>query len=135
MLKKTRTQEDDVAFIKRIHPKTTTDGTTFRKQVFVHSQDKLKRKTIKLKLIHLHNKMKRKALQVAVENAETFLKGKFKFSPKKILNNTILFETSCIDEEELIDKTLEALPAGNNELHVLYEPGSNTFNLKHEDGK
>ena len=48
--------------------------------------------------------MKRKAVQIAAKIAETFLKGKFNFSPKKILNKTIPFDTSRIDEEKVMDK-------------------------------
>ena len=34
-----------------------------------------------------------------------------------------------------MDKILEALPADNDELYVLYQAGTNTFTLKREDGK
>ena len=48
--------------------------------------------------------MKRQALQIAAENAETLLNGKFSFSPQKILNKNILFDTSRINEEKVLDK-------------------------------
>ena len=48
--------------------------------------------------------MKRQALQIAAENAETLLSGKFSFSPQKILNKNILFDTSRINEEKVLDK-------------------------------
>ena len=79
--------------------------------------------------------MKRNVPQIAVENEKTLLKGKFNFSPKKILNKTILFDTSPMDEEKVMDKILEDFPADSNELYVLHEPGTNAFTLKHEDGK
>ena len=79
--------------------------------------------------------MKRNVSQIAVENEKTLLKGKFNFSPKKILNKTILFDTSPIDEEKVMDKILEDFPADSNELYVLHEPRTNAFTLKHEDGK
>ena len=60
--------------------------------------------------------MRRQALQVAAENAETLLKGKFNFSPQKILNKTILFDTSRINEEQVMDETLETLSGDNDEL-------------------
>lgn len=74
-------------------------------------------------------------LQIAAKNSEILLKVKFNFSPKKILNKSILFDTSCIDEEKVIDKILEALLADKNKLYVLQEPGTNTFTLKSKDGK
>ena len=79
--------------------------------------------------------MRRQALQVAAENAETLLKGKFNFSPQKILNKTILFDTSRINEEQVMDETLETLSGDNDELYVLHEPGTNAFTLKREDGR
>ena len=38
---------------------------------------------------------------------------KFNFSPEKILNKTILFDVSKINEERIIDKIIENLPADN----------------------
>ena len=77
--------------------------------------------------------MKRKA--IAAKNVETLLKGKFNFSTQKILNKTILFDTSHVNEEKLWRKILEALPADHDELHVLHEWGTNAFTLKREYGK
>ena len=51
------------------------------------------------------------------------------------MNKTILFDTSRINEEKIVDKILEALPANNDELYVLHEPGTNELTLKREDGK
>ena len=105
------------------------------KQVPLHPRDRLKKKTKKLKPIHSHYKMKRQAFQIAAENAKTLLKGNCDISPQKILNKTTLFDTSCINEEKIMDKILEALPADNDEVYVLHEPGTNTFTLKREDRK
>ena len=101
----------------------------------MHPRDRLKIKTRKLKPIHPRDKMRRQALQVPAENAETLLKGKFNFSPQKILNKTILFDTSRINEEQVMDETLETLSGDNDELYVLHEPGTNAFTLKRKDGK
>ena len=87
----------------------------------------IQEKTRKLIPIHPRNKIERQALQIAAENAETLLKGKFNFSPQKILNKTILFDTSRINEEKVMDKILEAFPADNDELYVLHEPATNAF--------
>ena len=51
------------------------------------------------------------------------------------MNKTILFDTSRINEEKIVDKILEALPANNDELYVLHEPGTSTFTLRQEDEK
>ena len=79
--------------------------------------------------------MKIKVLQNAANNAETLLKGKINFSPKKKLSKIILFNGSHRDKEKIIDEILEALPADNYELYVLHQPGTNAFTLKSEDGK
>ena len=68
-------------------------------------------------------------MEIAAENEETLLKGKFNFSSEKILNKTIPFDASLINEEGAGDKILEALPADNDKLNVLHEPGTK------EDGK
>ena len=66
----------------------------------MHPRDRLKKKTKNLKPIHPRDKMKRHTLQIAAENAKTLLKDEFKFSPQKILNKTILSDTSCISEDK-----------------------------------
>ena len=104
------------------------------KQVPLYPQDKLKKKTKKLKQIHPYNKMKRQVLQIAAENAEPLLKSKFNISPQKILNKTILIARSQKNEKKVMDKILEVLSADNNELYVLHKPGTNAFTLKREDG-
>ena len=107
----------------------------FVKQVPLYMTDRLKKKTRKLKPIHPRYKMKRQALHIAADNAKTLLKCKCNFSPQKILNKTILFYTSDINEEKVKDKMLEALPIDNDELYILQEPGTNAFTQKQEDGK
>ena len=62
----------------------------------------LKKKTKKLKPIHPRNKIKRQ----------------------------MLHDASCVIEENVMDKILEALPANNDNLNVLHKPGTNTFTLK-----
>lgn len=106
--------EDYAVFLKRIFLKITTDEVTFIKQVSVHPRDRLKNK--KLKPIHSPDKMKRKTQQIPAENVVTLLKVMFNFSTKNILSKTILFDTSRIDEEKVLSKILEALPADNDKL-------------------
>ena len=47
----------------------------------------------------------------------------------------LLFDTSSINEEKFMNKILEVLPADNDELYILHEPGTNALTLKREDGK
>ena len=70
----------------------------FIKQVPLHPRDRLRRKTEKLPPIHPRERMKRKILQIMGENAEAITRGKFNFAPKKILNESLIFDTSHISE-------------------------------------
>ena len=51
--------------------------------------------------------MKEKELKVARENVSALMQGRFVFNPEVFLNKTVLFDTSKIDEEKIIDRTLE----------------------------
>ena len=79
--------------------------------------------------------MKNKELQIARENVFALMEGKFSFLPDKILNKTILFNVSRVDEEKIMDKIIKNLPSTNDEFYIIHEPGTNSFSLRHEDGK
>ena len=114
--------------------RATKDDVVFLKEVPVHPRDRLKRKT-KKGLKHLRDRLKEKESQIAKDNVTALMEGKFNFSPKKILNKTILFDVSKINQERIIDKIIENLPADNDELYIAHKSGSNSFSLKREDGK
>ena len=59
--------------------------------------------------------------------------GKFDFSFKNILNKTILFDTSKINQEEIMDKIIN--DSLNDEYYIDHPEGSNSFILKREDGR
>ena len=61
--------------------------------------------------------------------------GKLSFSPKKVLNKTILFDVFRVDKEKIMDKIIENLPSTNSEIYIIFEPGANSFSLRREDGK
>ena len=63
------------------------------------------------------------------------MEGKFSFSSDKFLNKTVLFHVSKVNEEKTIDKIIKNLPADNDELYIVHEPGTNAFSLRREDGK
>ena len=63
------------------------------------------------------------------------IEGKFDFSAKKLLNKTMLFDTSRVNEELIMKKRIENFPRGNNELYIVHKPGTNSFSLRREDGK
>ena len=76
---------------------------------------------------HLRGLLKEKESQIARDNVTVFMEEKFQFSTEKLQNKTILFDVSKIDEERIIDKIIENLPADNDELYIAHEPGSNHF--------
>ena len=94
----------------------------------------MKRKT-KKDLKHLRDGLNGKKFQIARDNVTALMEGKFHFSPAKILNKTMLFDVSKINEERIIDKIIENISADNGELYIAHEAGSNSFSLKREDGK
>ena len=50
--------------------------------------------------------MKEKELKVARDNVSTLMQGKFVFDPERFSNKTVLFDTSNVDEEQIIDRIL-----------------------------
>ena len=63
------------------------------------------------------------------------MNGKFNFDPQKILNKTMLFHTTKIDEEIIMDRIIEVLPPTNDECYIEHPVASNSFTLKREDGR
>ena len=64
------------------------------------------------------------------------MRSECNFSPKKILNKTLIFDTKKINEEIKMGKITEALnDKTNNEFYIEHSPGSNYFTLKREHGR
>lgn len=72
--------------------------------------------------------------QLARGNVFPLKNGKFSFDLKKILNNTLLFDTKKIDKEIIMAVIIHALPANNDDFYIEHLVGSNSFTLKTEDG-
>ena len=43
-------------------------------------------------------------VEASIDNTLLRMAGKFNFSPKKILNKRLIFDTSVVDEETVMDK-------------------------------
>ena len=62
--------------------------------------------------------------------------GEFNFDPKEILNKTLIFDTSTVDEEVIIDRIIDAInDPFNDKYWIEQKPGTNYFTLRLEDGK
>ena len=134
----------DVQFIKQVpmHPRDRLARVTknaqgdydvkFIKQVPAHPRDRLRRQTKTLK--HPRDRTREKELKIARENVSALMRGKFVFDPEDFLNKTVLFDTSKIDEEKIIDRILENIPGDNDDVYLIHEPDTNTFSLRREDG-
>ena len=94
-----------------------------------HIRDRLRRKTKTLK--HPRDRMREKELKIARENVSALMRGKFVFEPEVFFNKTVLFDTSKVSEE----KILESLSADNNDIYLIHKPGTNSFSLRREDGR
>ena len=69
------------------------------------------------------------------KNATLPLNNKSDFSPKKILNKALLFDTSRVDDEIIMDKIINALPKDNDDYYNEHSTDSNYFILRREDGR
>ena len=92
---------------------------------------KTKKKIDKMKLIT-------DQIQTSLHNTSLLMLGEINFSPKQILNKKLIFDTTIIDEETIMDKIIEALDdlsLENDKYWIPHEPGSNFFMLRLEDGR
>ena len=136
-----RATKDDIIFVKQVpvHPRdrlawpAKKGDAIFVKQVPLPPRDRLKKKAKILK----HPRDKPKDKELARDNVSALAEGKFSFLPDKFLNKTVLYDVSKVDEEKIIDKIIENIPAGmdNDEIYIVHEPGTNAFSLRREDGK
>ena len=118
---------------RAIKKKEQEEEVKFIKQVPLHPREQLKK--ITKKLVHPRDKMKNKEAQIARDNVSALMNEKFIFDPKKILNKTLLFDTSKIDGELIMDKIIQALPPDNDDFYIEHLEGSDSFTLKREDGR
>ena len=135
-----KTKDDDIDSLRQVPlhlrerlARATTktqsdDDVKFIKQVPLHSRERLIKEIKKLK--HPRGRMENKELQIAMDNISALMEGKFSFDPKKILNKTILFDTSRVDEELIMDRIIESLCSDNDELYIINEPETNSFSVR-----
>ena len=77
--------------------------------------------------------MKHTEQQIARENVSALINGQFSFDPKKILNRTLLFDTTKIGKEIIMERIIQALSADNDKFYIEHPVGSDSFTLKRED--
>ena len=75
-------------------------------------------------------------IEAANENTKNLMNDEFNFDPKKILNETLIFETTLIDEEIIIHRIIDAINDPYNDKYwIEHKPGTNCFTLRLEDGR
>ena len=132
-LKKLVAIKEKVKFIKRVpvHLRNRLKRKTKNIiQIPAYPRDKLRKTTNKPK--HLRNRMKNIEGKIGRQNVSKLMRGEFNFNPKK----TLIFDTTKINEEIIIDKIIEALnDKTNKEFYIEHSPGPTYFTLKPEDGR
>ena len=69
-------------------------------------------------------------IRAANKNTENLLLGEFNFDPKDILNKKLIFDTTIIGEEIIIDRIIDAInDAFNDKYWPEHKPGTNYFTL------
>ena len=77
-------------------------------------------------------------VEANIDNTLLRMAGKFNFSPKKILNKRLIFDTSVVDEETVMDKIIAGLNdpyLDNDKYWIEHKPGSNYFSLRLKNGR
>ena len=77
-------------------------------------------------------------IKKSVDNTSLMMAGEFNFSPKTMLNKRLIFDTTIVDKEIIMDKIIEGLNdtyLDNDKYWIEHEPGSNYFTLRLEDGR
>ena len=75
--------------------------------------------------------------KIGRQNVSELMRGEFNFSPKqKTLNKTLIFDTTKINREIIMDIIIQALnDKTNDKFYIEHPPGSYYFTLKREDGR
>ena len=67
-------------------------------------------------------------IRAANENTDNLRLGEFNFDPKRILNKTLMFDTTVISEEIIIGRIIDAINDPYNDKHwIEHKPGTNYF--------
>ena len=62
--------------------------------------------------------------------------GEFNFDPKRILNQRLIFHTTIIDKEIIMDRIIDAVNdpyLENDKYWIEHKPGTNYFTLRLEN--
>ena len=132
-----------------VSKKSKNEDVTFIKQVPIHPRERMKRlakidhkvhfikevgttEPKKLQVKRKIHKMKNINDQIGVanENTENLMPREFNVDPKRILNKTLISDTSVVDEEMIIDRIIDAInDPFNDKYWIEHKPGTNYFTL------
>ena len=75
-------------------------------------------------------------IDAANENTANLMAGEFDFYPRKILNRTLIFDTTIINEEIIIGRIIDAIgDKYNDKYYIEYTPTTNYFTLRIDNGR
>ena len=130
-----------------LNKKSKDDNVTFIQQVPLHPTERLKRlEKINNKVNFVNEvantkakatfKVKKNTDKMKKTNTKKLMIGEFNFDAKEMLNKTLIFNTSMVDEEVIIDRIMDTInDRFNDKYWIGHKPGMNYFMLKLENGR
>ena len=135
--------------------KNKDNNVTFIKQVPLHPHKRKKRlkkldqkvnivneiasarpKPIKAKRKIAKMKFMNEQIKTGNENTKNLMLGNFNFDPKLILNKRLIFDTTIIDGNIIINRIIDATDNSYNDKYwIKHKPGTNYFTLRLENGR
>ena len=109
---------------KKVH---TINETASAKPKLIISKTKLD----KMKLIHEQTKAAQKKTHTHTQN---LILAEFSFDPKQLLNKRLIFDTSIIEKDIIIDRIINAIANSyDNKYWMEHKPGAKCFTIRLEN--
>ena len=90
-----------------------------------------KTKLDKMKLIHEQTKAAQKKTHTHTQN---LILAEFSFDPKQLLNKRLIFDTSIIEKDIIIDRIINAIANSyDNKYWMEHKPGAKCFTIRLEN--
>ena len=68
------------------------------------------------------------------KNTQNLILGEFNFDPKQLLNKRLIFDTSIIEKDIIIDRIINAIANSyDNKYWMEHKPGAKCFTIRLEN--